>query len=675
MVHLHRECRRRARVQLELEVSTTSRKEFYVVMVGRKPGIYISWVDCQAQVEGFPGARYRGADSFEAAKALLEKGGSKANANAARPSASVDGMASEVLSAVPGGVAPGSIQRRGLLDEKLGPARLKLLTDCIEGKCGHVAGHATLAGLCEPATACRGGCGRALHMLTCAQVGKGYAALGRFTCHHCIAAQTTESGMVSPELLEVSLKTMVLDMTQGAEATAASYAEFARLEQEYASSMGMAVTGGRLMMPHSSVMAFKNFLTWFVIDSSRALSLRSMLLGAEAMMSKLGLVNVAKDSSVKAHVKMLESNHGLESTPSTTGTAMMAANIVEHQVPRRFPKSWFLQKRWNVQTLSESLGGLRVGEAASGGDFHGLLANNTCIIVNAHATEAWARETVELRLEHSKTGHPRYINIAGTTVVSKLEMAKELRQYWHAAGIATTMSTEGALRIERPDFWGVKVTLLGLLDTDVISLMEWLSQPERSEGVRKHAKHSARYVRDRAKAVGVASQAKKHVMIAGGRARSEEVRAALVEAKAWAVARMKGRLTAAEAESLVAVAPAPLLLSTQHMLMGVAPGSTADTMKELMTLSCDAVGEHDPHLSLQLRQSAKWTNHSWRRCADTTARRTKDMTEFGREAVTTQEIDLYFGWHEMELTQDMQIHYSTLSLAERIRQARITCMT
>ena len=47
----------------------------------------------------------------------------------------------------------------------------------------------------------------------------------------------------------------------------------------------------------------------------------------------------------------------------------------------------------------------------------------------------------------------------------------------------------------------------------------------------------------------------------------------------------------------------------------------------------------------------------------------------GREPVTTQDIDLYFGWHEMELSQDMQIHYSTLSLAERIRQARITCMT
>ena len=98
-------------------------------------------------------------------------------------------------------------------------------------------------------------------MLTCAQVGKGYAALGRFTCHHCIAAMTVESGGVSDEFLDLCLATMFLEMTQGAEATAGSWAEFARLEQEYASGLGMALTGGKLMLPHSSTWAFKNFPT------------------------------------------------------------------------------------------------------------------------------------------------------------------------------------------------------------------------------------------------------------------------------------------------------------------------------------------------------------------------------------------------------------------------------
>jgi hypothetical protein len=111
------------------------------------------------------------------------------------------------------------------------------------------------------------------------------------------------------------------------------------------------------------------------------------------------------------------------------------------------------------------------------------------------------------------------------------------------------------------------------------------------------------------------------------------------------------------------------------MLMGIDPASTTKTMKELLTSACEAVGPADPHLSGQLRSVAKWTNHSLRRSADTEARRSKSVTEHGRTEVTTTEIDLYFGWHEMELSKDMQIHYSTLSLFERIRQARITCLT
>ncbi|MFK7971099.1 MAG: viroplasmin family protein [Bacteroidia bacterium] len=36
--------------------------KFYVVWKGRKPGIYNTWKECQANIMGFPGARYR---SFE----------------------------------------------------------------------------------------------------------------------------------------------------------------------------------------------------------------------------------------------------------------------------------------------------------------------------------------------------------------------------------------------------------------------------------------------------------------------------------------------------------------------------------------------------------------------------------------------------------------------------------
>ena len=49
-------------------------------------------------------------------------------------------------------------------------------------------------------------------------------------------------------------------------------------------------------------------------------------------------------------------------------------------------------------------------------------------------------------------------------------------------------------------------------------------------------------------------------------------------------------------------------------------------------------------------------------------------TRFGRKEVKPWEIDLLFGWNEAEMEKDMQLHYATMGLWERIQQARITCM-
>lgn len=35
-------------------------KKFYAVKVGKKPGIYETWAECQSQISGFSGAIYRG---------------------------------------------------------------------------------------------------------------------------------------------------------------------------------------------------------------------------------------------------------------------------------------------------------------------------------------------------------------------------------------------------------------------------------------------------------------------------------------------------------------------------------------------------------------------------------------------------------------------------------------
>jgi len=59
-------------------------KKFYVVWKGKRPGIYESWADCKAQIDGFKGAQYKSFPSFESAKKAFNgnyldyKGSSKA---------------------------------------------------------------------------------------------------------------------------------------------------------------------------------------------------------------------------------------------------------------------------------------------------------------------------------------------------------------------------------------------------------------------------------------------------------------------------------------------------------------------------------------------------------------------------------------------------------------------
>ncbi len=49
------------------------KKKFYVVWVGREPGIYDNWEDCAKQVNQYPNAKYKAFDSLEQAKIAFEK--------------------------------------------------------------------------------------------------------------------------------------------------------------------------------------------------------------------------------------------------------------------------------------------------------------------------------------------------------------------------------------------------------------------------------------------------------------------------------------------------------------------------------------------------------------------------------------------------------------------------
>jgi ribonuclease HI len=64
------------------------RKQYYAVRSGREPGIYRTWEECKAQVDGYANAQYRGFNSLEEARAYL--GYLKANKSEAGKPAGAD---------------------------------------------------------------------------------------------------------------------------------------------------------------------------------------------------------------------------------------------------------------------------------------------------------------------------------------------------------------------------------------------------------------------------------------------------------------------------------------------------------------------------------------------------------------------------------------------------------
>ncbi len=48
-----------------------AKQKYYVVWKGRKPGIYTSWTECEAQVKGFAGAEYKSFPNREMAEAAF----------------------------------------------------------------------------------------------------------------------------------------------------------------------------------------------------------------------------------------------------------------------------------------------------------------------------------------------------------------------------------------------------------------------------------------------------------------------------------------------------------------------------------------------------------------------------------------------------------------------------
>lgn len=70
--------------------------KFYAVRIGKKPGIYQTWNDCKAMVDGYPGAQYKSFATRQDAEAFLQSDSQPEEIQPQDPIAFVDGSYNQV---------------------------------------------------------------------------------------------------------------------------------------------------------------------------------------------------------------------------------------------------------------------------------------------------------------------------------------------------------------------------------------------------------------------------------------------------------------------------------------------------------------------------------------------------------------------------------------------------
>ena len=379
-------------------------------------------------------------------------------------------------------------------------------------------------------------------------------------------------------------------------------------------------------------------------------------------MVRTGRENLTKRGDVKAAYDDLRQLHGAESKPVTAITRRMVFEAIEHVLPERCARRTL--GRAQLMMAIEVMLGLRVGEALTGGDFHGLLANHLTILRRlGDDGRPTGPEYVEGRLEHSKTKRRRIITAVGqSSGEARVRFAELLRAYWRDAGFRIVHRNSGGYRVEGPDYSVVRVSLTALAERagDDERRFDELTDVLRRSSVAE-VRRWADYTRLRgAERLSARSMDKRYINVIGSHAGDARLNTVMYELDR---AGFGGKAT---------VVPGPLMRATHGERLGLAhmplqPGSTYQVLHDSLDQAyiCANKETPDPELNLDGRERPKWGHHSFRRGALTCARNSRDET-----GATDQEIDIVFGWNEAMYSAKMQLHYD--SDFDFLRRAAVT---
>ena len=487
--------------------------------------------------------------------------------------------------------------------------------------------------------------------------------------------------MASTALVQQTSLAMIAEVTSGALSTAQGREHFVALERRWAleSFEGKDGSPAVVNLPRHNIESFAAFMWWLVTDADRARSFSTIMRTAGSVMTMLELEDWTKTARIKAQVKEIEKVCGVEPDPCTQTTRRIITLMDQKTIRAVCSKgrdeslNRVLTNRASALLVLELLAGLRVGEATSSGDLHGLEANNLCFLKPAGpATDDKLGETVEVVVKDSKTGPGRHAAfVAKTQGPCALEGGDIMKVWLQAADIAMIAKIEGGFTVITPNYWVARVNLASWKRPQLDRFLEAVDRT-KNEVIAKQSAAITKYAKERFFATSLGEELR-YVNVAGGfKAEKERYDDALMSARDWLERQGFGKYTT--------MVPGPLIRSTLGKVLTHMPLSTGSTythlvgaMKAAYAIS-EKMTEPDVELDLQGLDKPKWGNHSLRRHSDKVARESMNKHKLSgfQFEVNKQLIDYFFGWLLKERNKDMQLHYAGLDRVARRGLARVT---
>ena len=560
-----------------------------------------------------------------------------------------------------GEVGTGSLKRQVQSEHRVSAERVENALRCLDGRCSPAA-HVN-----EQKMACIKGCGRWVHGIGCCSFSSGVVQLGNLTCAYCRAsALLTESCTPPEKLVARMVEPMLVEAATGAANTHKGYSDLATLERRWQVDMaGETLAPRDVRLPHTSEEACYAFVLWLSKEGGRARSLGTTMRQMSSFCSKLELPNPANSKRTKALIKDLETKGEAINEPDTQVTALMIVEMygpegtIAEECSKRKEMAHVMTARETCLNDLELVGGHRVGEVCGGGDGHGMMANKVCVQIIPSGKGSEYGETVEARIEDSKTGFSRWTVFTGTTETTKIEVSNHLREWWKVCGLKVNKKQVGAFWEERPDYWVVRVSLLDMSDVVYKVFMEAVEWATHTVIIRDR-KNTLKYAKERrtGKTLG---EEMRYVNVTGGERDGDDIRGAVE----WLNAHGFG--------SYVNVTEGPLIRATNGYALTHMPYSPKSTHVHLVPAMkaaferVQASGMVDPEYDSTTDPVPKFGNHSNRRHADRVAMRNAEEL-----ALKPETIDFFFGWNLRAMKEEMRLHYAGLDRVLRLGLSKVT---